>query len=342
MKPDLFAQQRRDEKLAEHMRQLDELRDLVDFSAIADYIDETCPRPDRSRGGRPPYPTEWMVKILFLQVLYGNVSDESMECLLLDRRSFQRFLGAEDARDLPDARTIWHFKQRLAQSGEGAQAIFEAVQREIRKAGYTARGGQIVDATIVRAPKQQLSSEQKERARDGEMDPEWNESQRRQRDIEARWTKKHGHSFFGYKGHINVDRRYGFIRKLKTTPANADDGQQLQELIDRGNTADVLAADRGYDSAANRKLLRSQGLRDEIARRSAPNKPMSRRGEKRNKRINKVRAPVEHPFAWLEKMGAKTVRTIGLARAELGIAMQVSAYNLKRLVSLQRRGVVPV
>ena len=117
---------------------------------------------------------------------------------------------------------------------------------------------------------------------------------------------------------------------------------QLSALIDRGNTADVVIADRGYDAAANRRLLRDQSLRDDIARRSPPNRAMSWHGEQRNHRIHKARAPVEHPFAWLTKMGAKTVRTVGLARVEVGMAVQASAYNLKRLVSLQRRGIAPV
>ena len=103
-----------------------------------------------------------------------------------------------------------------------------------------------------------------------------------------------------------------------------------------------MIADRGYDSAASRQLLCDHRLRDAIARRLPPNRAMSRRGEQRNYRIHKARAPVAHPFAWLTQMGAKTVRTVALAGAELGTAVQASPYNLKRLVSLQLRGIVPV
>ncbi|MEF9944037.1 MAG: transposase, partial [Burkholderiaceae bacterium] len=96
--------------------------------------------PDRSRGGRPPYATEVMVRLLFLQALYG-LSDEACEYQMLDRRSFQCFCGLEDELHLPDARTLWRFKQRLATGGLGGTAIFEAVSQQLQRHGFIPRGG---------------------------------------------------------------------------------------------------------------------------------------------------------------------------------------------------------
>ena len=37
-------------------------------------------------------------------------------------------------------------------------------------------------------------------------------SKNRQKDKDARWTKKHGRSLFGYKNHVNADARHKLIR----------------------------------------------------------------------------------------------------------------------------------
>ena len=68
------------------------------------------------KGGRASQLTEALVKIIVLQQLYGNLSDEDTEYALLDRGNWQRFIGVAGAPDLPDTRTIWHFKNQLAQT----------------------------------------------------------------------------------------------------------------------------------------------------------------------------------------------------------------------------------
>jgi IS5 family transposase len=156
----MSVQDHRDQKLQQYTAGLQHMGELVDFAKVAAAVDAACPRPDRRKGGRPPYSTGLMVRVLFLQALY-NLSDEQTEHQLLDRRSFQRFCGLSDERRIPDARTIWVFKQRLAQGGLGAKAIFQAVHQQIQIHGYVPRGGQIIDATIVRAPIQQLSKDEK-------------------------------------------------------------------------------------------------------------------------------------------------------------------------------------
>ena len=102
-----------------------------------------------------------------LQQLYGNLPEEQMEYALLDRASWQRFTGLADYRDLPDARTIWAFKEQLAKGG-GATALFEIVGEQLAQAGLQAQGGQIIDATIVTVPKAQLDKEEKASVKAGE------------------------------------------------------------------------------------------------------------------------------------------------------------------------------
>ncbi|SFV10897.1 Transposase domain [Pseudoduganella namucuonensis] len=131
-----------------------------------------------------------MVRILLIQQMF-NLSDEQMEFQLLDRLSFQRFAGLRDASQIPDRTTIWTFKERLIQAG-ASESVFEAVNRQLASHGYIAHGAQMIDASIVPAPKQSICKEEKEIMHEGAMPIEWKPAKRRQKDIEARWTKWNG------------------------------------------------------------------------------------------------------------------------------------------------------
>ena len=99
IKTSLFAAEEREQKLDRKGDLLSTLDKHVSFSALAAEIDRIAPRPTSKQGGRPPYPTETMVRALVLQHLY-NLSDEALEYQLLDRLSFQRFCGLRHS-DLP-------------------------------------------------------------------------------------------------------------------------------------------------------------------------------------------------------------------------------------------------
>jgi len=155
IQPDLFAAEEHRAKLDRLGDPLQEMDSVIDFAALAAEVEKIFPSKDQSKGGRPPYPIETMVRIVVLKRLYG-LSDEQMEFQLLDRMSFKRFCGLEHSRTVPDRTTIWLFENRIGPAG--AQALFEAVKRQIERKGYIARGGQIVDATLVRAPPSALHS----------------------------------------------------------------------------------------------------------------------------------------------------------------------------------------
>ena len=113
IKESLFAAEERETKLDKLGDVLQILEKHVDFAALAASIDKAAPRPSREKGGRPPFPTEVMVRTLLLQQLY-NLSDEQLEFQLLDRLSFQRFAGLRHSSQIPDRTTFWTFRERLA------------------------------------------------------------------------------------------------------------------------------------------------------------------------------------------------------------------------------------
>src|SRR5262249_48468527 len=76
-----------------------------------------------------------------------------VEYQIRDRLSFMRFLGLGLEDTVPDATTVWLFREALAKAGL-VKPLFERFNQHLDAKGYIARGGQIVDATIVNAPKQ--------------------------------------------------------------------------------------------------------------------------------------------------------------------------------------------
>jgi len=338
MKPNLFAAQEREAKLTKLGDALQVLERHVDFAALASAVDEAAPRPGRERGGRPPFPTEVMVRILLIQQLF-NLSDEQMEFQLLDRLSFQRFAGLRDSSQIPDRTTIWTFKERLIKAG-ASESVFEAVNRQLARHGYIARGGQMVDASIVQAPKQSLNKEEKAIVAENAMPADWSPAKRRQKDTDARWTKKHGKSYFGYKLSANADKRYKLIRKIKVSTSSEHDTLHFEDVLDPSNTSRDVYADKGYVDGEREARLTGQGWRMHIQRKGTKDKAISATQEQRNKRIARTRARVEHIFAGLAQMGDKVVRSIGLARATLHLNWKAAAYNLRRLCYLTEARVV--
>jgi IS5 family transposase len=341
MKPriSLFAEHEREVRHSTIGDPLVGLTKHVDFEELAASIDAAAPRPSRAKGGRPPYPTVLMVKILVLQQLY-NLADDALEYQLLDRRSFLQFLDLTESSSIPDAKTIWLFRDRLAQAGAGT-LVFEQVQRQLQQHGYMARCGQIVDASLVQVPVQRNKREEAEIVKDGTMPLGWKAYKRAQKDVDARWTKKHGKSYFGYKLHASVDKRYKLLRKIVVTNAAVADTTVFEPLLDRSNTSRDVYADRGYPTAEREATLTQAGWRVHIQRKGSATKVISDTQKKRNRRIATPRARVEHVFGALAQMDGKLVRCRGIVRVTFALHLKAASYNLKRLVFLKEGGLAP-
>jgi IS5 family transposase len=197
-------------------------------------------------------------------------------------------------------------------------------------------GGQIVDATLVPAPRQHFTKEDKEQLEKDAMPADWSPPKRRQKDLDATWTSKHGKSHYGYKFTVNVDNKHKFIRKIVTDTASPHDSMHFEAAIDPLNTSRDVFADRGYPSKERQDWLKAHGYRDQIQRKGYRNKPLTQRQQGRNQRIAKTRTRVEHVFAAIEQMGGKLIRTIGQARANFAMTMMAACYNLNRLTSISR------
>ena len=137
-----------------------------------------------------------MIRVLVVKRLHG-LSDEQSEFQLLNRRSFRRFSGLDRSRNIPDRTTIWNFENRTGV--DGVSALFAELDRQIRAHSLETHAGQIVDATLVSAPKQHFTKEDIEQLEQNAVPADWKPAKRRQKDVDASWTKKHGKSHHGYK-----------------------------------------------------------------------------------------------------------------------------------------------
>ena len=295
----------------------------------------------KSLAGRKPWDEVLIFKALVLQALY-NLSDDAMEYQLRDRLSFMRFvgLGLEDA--VPDAKTLWLYREALGKAG-AVEGLFNQFDSYLKAKGYLAMGGQIIDATIVPAPRQRNTRDDNITVKAGGTPADWeaHPAKNRQKDKDARWTKKHGKSHFGYKNHINIDRRHKLVRRYAVSAASVHDSQKLEDVLDPDNTASGVWADSAYRSKESEEMLAERAMKSHIHRRGSRGKPLTPRQEAANKTRSKVRARVEHVFGnQHNSMGGKFVRTIGIVRAAVKIGMQNLAYNMRRLVVLERAAAV--
>jgi len=291
----------------------------------------------KSKAGRKPINALVLLRMLVLQSLY-NLSDDQIEYQVRDRLSFTRFVGLGIEDGIPDGTTLWLFREKLAKAGL-IDKLFERFGRHLEAKGYIARGGQMVDATIVAVPRQRNSRDENELVKAGTTPENWKKrpSKNRQKDKDARWTKKHGRSFFGYKNHVNADARHKLIRDYTVSDASEHDSQKLDELVNRGNTSRDVYADSAYRSAEIERKLKAKGFRSRIHKRGRSNRPLTEAAARANHRKSKVRARIEHVFGAPENApGGRLVRTIGIVRAKIKIALQNLAYNIRRLAFLER------
>jgi IS5 family transposase len=342
-------------RLSEAGDPLEKLDAVVPWDVFRKPLAKVLKRSDGAKGGRPPFDPVMMFKIMVLQALY-DLSDDQAEFVINDRLSFMRFLGLGLGDKVPDAKTIWLFREHLTQA-RAVENLFARFDKHLAKAGYLAMGGQIVDATIVAAPKQHNNDGEKADIKAGKVPDEWQDrpAKLRQKDRDARWTVKFSKAkvdedgkakqrdiivpAFGYKNHAAIDRRHGFIRGWEVTSASAWDGAQLRNVLDRNNTGSTVWADTAYRSKKNEAWLVRNGYVSDIHHKKPKGRPMSEAMARANGRRSKIRAAVEHVFAHQKARMGLFVRTIGIARARTKIGMVNLAYNLTRYVWHQGRSV---
>lgn len=310
-----------------------ELNRVIPWEDFRPILSNVFNKVRKSNAGAKPYDVVLMFKVLILQSLY-NLSDDGIEYQILDRLSFMRFLSLDAGDKVPDSKTIWFFREKLKNAGL-IEELFSKFDNYLNCNGFSARKGQIIDASIVPVPKQRNSREENVKIKCGEEPEGWSKAKARQKDTDARWTKKNGVSYFGYKNHVSVDVKHKLIRTWNVTAASVHDSQVFQELIDENNSRRDVYADSAYRSEASLEMLTKKGLRAHIQRKGCKNRKLTKWEKQGNKTRSKIRSRIEHVFG-IQVMiaGAKLLRGIGSARAKLKIGLRNLAYNMFRFKTL--------
>ncbi len=272
------------------------------------------PEYTNAGAGRPPWEPVVMLKCLML-AKWNNLSDPQLEEQLQDRISFRRFVGLSFADETPDETTFVRFRARLREA-EIHEHVFDAVVKYLDSQGFLVREGTMVDATII----EQSTGRTRE---DGTST----------RDEEASFTKKHGKTHHGYKGHIGCDFS-GIVTDYRFTTAKEHDSKRIDELTENERTA--VYADSAYSDLARRSGLRERGVIDGIIYKRSRGQPELWDWQKRwNRLVSRVRARVEHPFGMMkQQLGYRRVRYRGRERNEFDFALTLAACNIKRSLSL--------
>lgn len=332
-----FDFQKRLHKIDTNGDPLTKISAAVDWEIFRPELEKAREKDRKSNAGAKPFDVILMFKILILQSLY-NLADEALEYQILDRHSFCRFLGLHLGSKVPDATTVWRFRESLISAGI-IEDLFDRFDKHLRDNGFEARKGQIVDASIVSVPKQRNSREENERIKEGEIPEDWTENKKRQKDTDARWVKKAGKNFFGYKNHVAVDVKHKLIRGFAVTTAAEHDSNVFEDLLDKKNTSRDVWADSAYQSEEKRNYLAQNGYRGHIQRKGCRNRKLTDWERRGNRTRSRIRSRVEHVFGvQAQKAGNLILRTIGIARARLKIGLRNLAYNLDRygmLVTMQ-------
>jgi transposase, IS5 family len=294
---------------------LDDLDKMIDWSPVKQILKPIY----ASDAGKPSYPHLTMFKLLLLGRWY-DLSDEGIEEAVDDRLSFRRFARLPLDRAAPDHSTIWRFRDQITRLALH-EALFAEVNRQLDSHGLILRKGTLIDATIVRA---------------AVKPPHKEEGQVTSRDPDAGFTRKHGKSYFGYKGHIGVDQDTDLIRKTAFTSADVHDSVPADSLI----SGDEAAAygDKAYDSKERRERLQEAGIEPRLMYKAARNRPLKSWQEWFNKAVSPIRSGVERPFGRMKgPYGYVRVRFRGLARNHCDFNLMALAMNLRRGLALYKQ-----
>lgn len=331
----LFDEQIRLSKLSVKEDPLEKLASHIDFEYFRRPLQKALAKPkDSAKGGRPSYDVVMMFKILILQRYY-NVSDDGIEYAILDRLSFMRFLGLGINDAVPDAKTIWLFRDTLTKHNLVEQ-LFRMLDKQLDKDGIIVQKGKILDASIVEVPIQRNSRDENQQIKDGTTPADWTDNQQKQKDTDAQWTRKHFQNYFGYKNHIKADVATKLITRFHVTPANVADQHAVEALLEKSDAGQPLYGDAAYWSKDLEQLYASKGVKSRVNQKGYRYKKITEAQRKQNTNNSRRRARVEHIFGFMaNSMKGKFLQYRSLVRNTAAIGLMNLTYNLFRLVQLR-------
>ena len=317
---------------------LEKISNVIDFEVFRQALESKLLNIEKkNNAGAKPYDVVMMFKIMILQRYYG-LGDKQVEFQIIDRLSFKKFLGLESGDKVPDEKTVWLFRENLIKSG-GVELLFSQFIQFLEDKNLIFNEGKLVDASFTVAPRQRNTREENEKIKKGEGNDLWNDqpNKKKHKDIDARWTKKNGEKYYGYKNHAKVDSKSKFIKKFAVTDASVHDSQPLDDLLDKSDKGQPLFADSAYIGEKQKKVIRKYRLKNKVHEKGYRGKPLTDKQKIKNNIKSKTRVRVEHVFGFMEQsMNGLAVKSVGIVRATGIIGLINLTYNLFRFEQVQR------
>ena len=349
-------------KKLENGNPLPKLKEITDFERFRDILEPVFENTGKkSNAGRKPIDPVFMFKVLFLQRLYG-MSDAQIEYHIKDRTSFRDFLCIQSVDDVPDGKTVWKYKDALAQNGT-YDSLFMRFNEYLDSIGLIVNEGKIVDASFVIAPRQRNTREENKKIKEGKGDELWNDNPRKKchnvaqsesngnlfllpsqsnviedKDIDARWVKKRGERFYGYKNNVEICNKTKLIRNYTVCAASRHDSKETEHVLTEPSKeahGEPVWLDAGY--AGMEDVVRAKHMTPIICEKGRRGHPLTEEQKERSRQKSKVRSRVEHVFGFMEQtMGGLIFRGVGMMRAKANIALTNLVYNMCRLVQIKK------
>jgi IS5 family transposase len=248
------------------------------------------------------------------------------------------FLGLESGDKVPDEKTVWAFREHLTNSGV-VELLFNQFMQFLEDKNLIFNEGKLIDASFTVAPRQRNTREENEKIKKGEGNDLWNDqsNKKRHKDIDARWTKKNGEKYYGYKNHAKVDSKSKFINTFVVTDASVHDSQALDNLLAKSDKGQPLYADSAYTGENQKKVIKKYKLKNKVHEKGYRGKPLTDKQKAKNTVKSKTRARVEHVFGFMEQsMNRLALKSVGLVRATGIIGLINLTYNLFRFEQVKR------
>jgi IS5 family transposase len=313
---------------------------VIDGECFRALLEQALAKAAQGPGGRPGNDPLKMFKLLVVQRYY-NLSDEQTEYPFSDRLSFQKFAGWTVADKVPDANTLWDFREALVRA-EAFGKLFEEFTRQLQAQGLLVQAGKLVDASFVDVPRQRNTRAENATIKAGGVPEAWAQApaKQRQKDVDARGTKKNAEVHYGYKNHVKADAQSKLIERYAVTDASVHDSQKRAELVETVDGA--VYADSAYRSAEAEAMLAQKQVTSRIHERAYRNRPLSDEQKESNRQKSKLRARIEHLFGYMsQSMKGFYLPYIGWRRNAAAIGLINLIYNLARYEPIVRLKLLP-
>ncbi len=338
----LFDEQDTYQKLSDIGNPLEKISKVIDFEMFRENLEaKLLNQNKKNNAGAKPFDVVMMFKIMILQRYYG-LGDTQIEYQILDRLSFKKFLGLESGDKVPDEKTVWAFRERLTNEGL-VEDIFLQFTKYLASKELIMNEGKMVDASFTVAPRQRNTRDENKKIKEGKGGELWNDkpNKNKHKDIDARWTKKNGETFFGYKNHAKVDTKSKFIDNYEVTDASVHYSQPLDNLLTEDDAGQDFHADSAYTGEDQEKVISKYEMNNQVHEKGYRNKPLTDEQKISNKKKSKTRARVEHVFGFMEQsMNGLVVRSVGITRATGIIGLINLTYNLFRYEQVIRLNII--